>query len=348
MVNVYDADIQITMRGVSDPVGLPYTVNPFELVDREALIELREGPTGEQGPQGDPAWPWQWQGDIANFTTLQALGLGTGDARKAWRVVDEEAIYLWTGLEFIRFLNAFGAAGRQGPPNVLTGAAAAGAVGSSAAAALTGTAPNQQLEITIPRGTTGAVGDPGVAGNISDAADVVAPTDSRSDAVLSWDDTADLWEPVPNPKLGGPWAIASGQFAAGSNLSAPSKTIATLTVPAQPIAWRPIILAGNITLRVHVASFDDTRVIVEVRLGSIDGPVIGFGFALGASNEAFIQLASRWELALDPDSDHATVAPNQTATLYVIVKRVSGVKNYTVVNQGAQMIVMAQALRNQP
>ncbi|MBF6096434.1 hypothetical protein IU502_29570, partial [Nocardia cyriacigeorgica] len=48
---VFDADIQITMRGVSDPIGLPYTVNPVELVDREALVELREGPAGPEGPQ---------------------------------------------------------------------------------------------------------------------------------------------------------------------------------------------------------------------------------------------------------------------------------------------------------
>ncbi|WP_280186656.1 hypothetical protein, partial [Nocardia gipuzkoensis] len=49
---VYEADIRVTMRGVDDPVGLPYTVNPVELYDREALVELREGPPGGRGPRG--------------------------------------------------------------------------------------------------------------------------------------------------------------------------------------------------------------------------------------------------------------------------------------------------------
>ncbi|MBF6459795.1 hypothetical protein IU433_12185 [Nocardia puris] len=346
MALVYDADIQVTMRGVSDPVGLPYTVHPAELIDRELLIEVREGPVGDRGPQGDPAWPWQWMGDAATFADLQALPLTTADARQAWRVIDENNLYLWTGAEWIRFLNAFQAPGRQGPATVLTGVANASSVGSSASATITGTAPNQVLTITAPRGDPGDAGDAGVAGAISDAVDVDI-TGARQDSVLAWDTVTSTWKTVPNPRLGGPWAIAGGQFGAGSNISG-DRTIATMNIPAQPVAWRPIIMSGSINIKVHANVLDDTRVNIEVRLGAVDGPLIGYGHALAATNNSMCQLVPRWEVAIGPDSAHATVAPNQTAAIYVVSKRASGPATYTITNQGAQLLVMAQPLKVQP
>ena len=347
MTEVYDADVTVTMRGVSDPVGLPYTVNPLELADRDALIEVREGPTGGPGPQGAPAWPWAWQGDAADFATLEALPLTTADARKAWRVVDENALYVWTGVDWVRFLDAFQTPGRQGPANVLTGVAVAGTVGSSAAAEITGTAPTQTLQITFPRGATGDQGDPGTAGAIADAADVADLTDARDGSILSWSTTDELWHPTPSPKLVGPWAIAGSQFAGASNVSAPERVVATMTIPAQPIAYRPIVMSGHLSVKVHVGSLDDTRIIVDIRLGSATGPIIGFGYPLSAPNSTDIVFCPRWEQAITPDSTHATVAANQTATIYVIITRVSGSKTYTVVNQGAQLVMMAQPLKDQ-
>src|SRR5690606_11665202 len=209
LMAVFDADIQITMRGVSDPIGLPYTVNPVELVDREALVELREGPAGPEGPRGDPAWPWTWMGDVPDFAALQGMGLGYGDARKAWRVVAENAVYSWTGQDWIRFEQAFQSPGRQGPANQPVGAAIAGPVGSTAAATITGTAPHPLRTLTLPRGITGEQGDPGQAGAINDAADVIAPDDSRQDSVLAWDADDSKWRGVPHPKLAGPWALGA-------------------------------------------------------------------------------------------------------------------------------------------
>ena len=347
MTQVYDSDVTVTMRGVSDPVGLPYTVNPLELAGRDALIEVREGPNGAVGPQGGPAWPWAWAGDVADFATLEALPLTTADARKAWRVVDENSIYVWTGVDWVRFLNAFLVPGRQGPANQLTGAAVTGTVGSSAAAAITGVAPNQQLQITFPRGATGDQGDPGTAGAIADAADVADLTDARDGSILSWDSTADLWRPAPHPKLVGPWSIAGSQFAAASNVSAVERTVATMTIPAQPVAYRPIVMSGQINMKVHVSALDDTRFIVDIRLGSATGTVIGFGYPLSAPNNTNVLLSPRWEQVITPASTHATVAANQTATIYVVIKRLSGSRTYTVVNQGAQLLMMGQSLEDQ-
>ncbi|MET7752301.1 MULTISPECIES: hypothetical protein [Actinomycetes] len=347
MTTVFDADVTVTMRGVPDLVGLPVTVNSFELVGREVLVQIRQGPPGNPGPQGGPSYMFTWQGDAATFADLAALDLDTTDARKAWRAVDENALYLWTGMEWIRSINAFGALGKQGPPTTLTGTGIAGATGSSAAAALTGSAPNQALSITFPRGATGDQGDPGEAGAISDAADVGDLTSAKQDAVLEWNATASLWQPVPNPRLAGPWAIASGQFTAGSNLNTSPKTIATMTIPSQPVAWRPIVLSGSVGVLTHVASLGDTRVDIEVRMSAIDGPLIGYGGGLGAANNTQVQLYPRFDYPLTPGSTSAVVQPNQTITLYVLARRVVGTGNYTLDAGGAQLVIMAQPLEDQ-
>ena len=347
MTEIYDETISITMRSVDDPVGLPYTVHPFEVVDREALVELREGPPGESGPQGAPAWPWTWQGDVATAADLTALGLSTADARKAWRVVDENAIYYWTGMDWIRFAAAFQTPGPQGAPAVPTGVGHAGATGSSAAATITGAAPSQTLEITMPRGATGPTGDPGEAGKIADAQDVGDLSGARQGSVLAWDAAAGHWAPIPAPRLGGPWAIASSQFVGGSNISAATKTIATMTIPAQPIAWRPIILAGAITIQVHVSSVNEGHVEIEIRLGSPEGEIIGTGYGPGVANRAEVLFLPRWEHGVTPAGELGTVGPSETAVIYVIARKV-GSRNYSIVTTGAQLLVAAQPLREQP
>ncbi|WP_280410681.1 hypothetical protein [Nocardia asiatica] len=348
MTVVYEADVTVTMRGVDDPVGLPYTVHPVELAGREVLVEIRRGPQGERGPQGSASWPWDWQGDAATFAALQALGLGTADKRKAWRVVADNALYLWTGRDWIRFVSAFGSPGRQGAPNALTGVGVAGATGSSAAAEITSDAPGQTLAITMPRGATGDQGDPGEPGAISDAADVNA-AGAKQDSVLAWTAPPGEFRPIPPPRLLGPWAIASGQFSGGSQLNDSPHTVATMTIPAQPIAWRPIVMSGSLAMLTHVSAIGETRVDVEIRLGAIDGALIGYGVGLGAANQYQVNFFPRYEYPAAPNTTtFGVVQPNQTATLYILARRVLGTRLYTIVNGGAQLIIMGQPLREQP
>ncbi|MEV0294538.1 hypothetical protein [Nocardia sp. NPDC050710] len=336
---VYDDDVMITMRGVADSVGLPYTVNPFELVDREAVVELREGPPGVPGPEGEAAWPWLWQGDIANAAALFALAPGMADARKAWRVVAENAVYYWTGIEFIAFDSAFRAIGRRGAPNQLTGAGVAGATGSAAAAQISATTPGQHLQITFPRGETGDAGDPGAAGRIQDAADVLIdeahPLDQSH--VLSWDTAAGKFRPVPNPRPRGPWVIGEKQFTGGSNLRDPSKVVAALTIPAQPTAWRPLV-EGSVVAQ----SASPTRCDVEVRIGGTNGDLVGYGWGHWVFRLAHVLVSSGFQYPMQPGATIGVVPANQTVTLYVIVKRVEGDGSYNIHTNYSLLSVRAQ------
>ncbi|MCP9622550.1 hypothetical protein FOH10_34360 [Nocardia otitidiscaviarum] len=339
---VYDDDVMITMRGIADSVGLPHTVNPIEHVDREMLVELRQGPTGPVGPDGAPAWPWEWQGDVDDFTALQTLRLTTADARKAWRVVAENAVYYWTGLEFIAFDQAFGKPGARGRTNRLTGSAVAGPVGSAATARLTGIAPEQHLEITFPRGETGPVGEPGAAGRIQDAADVSIDVEHPlgQDYVLSWNADLGKFQPVPSPRLNGPWAIGQGQINGGTSLTDATKTIAAITIPSQPMSWRPVV-EGWISIGTDKGQ-PTTRCDIEVRIGSPEGELVARGHGSSSPIFALALIAPEADYPLTPDSAIGVVPANQTVTLYVSVRRTLGTGRYSVRTSDAQVIVYAQ------
>lgn len=335
---VFDEDVNVTMRGVSDSVGLPYTVNSVSLVDREALIELREGPPGPTGSAGAPAWPWQWQGDVTDPAALADMKPAIEDAGKAWRVISENSVYLWTGMEFVAFRNAFGTTGYRGEPNMLTGTGVALPPGSNATAQLLGEAPNQRLEIGFPRGADGAAGDPGAPGRISDAADVrIGDEDGLGrEHVLAWDSADEVFRPMPSPRVGGPWAIAGRQFTGGSNLNQPTQVLAAITIPSQPTDWRPMV-QGSVRL-----SGNNARCDLEVRIGSPDGPMVGFGFGRASTNDQQVLIGPKFEYPIAPGSTIGVVPMNQTTTMYVVVRRVSGTGTYTVRNDGAQLIVHAQ------
>ncbi|WP_278266201.1 hypothetical protein [Nocardia sp. AG03] len=340
---VFDDDIMITMRAVADSVGLPYTVNPVELVDREAVIELREGPAGPPGPEGDRAWPWDWQGDIADVDALRALDLTTADARKAWRVVSDNAVYYWTGLEFIAFGNAFGKRGHRGPVTRMTGAGVAGPTGSAASAQIVGDAPEQHLEITFPRGEIGDPGEPGGIGRIQDSADVLVDADHflGQNFVLSWDAASQKFTPAPSPRLMGPWAIGQGQFNGGSNLDDAHRVLASITIPAQPMAWQPVV--EGIVGVASKPTDQSTACHIEVRLGDPkEGDLVGLGVGSPATTFPVAMVAPAFAQPTSPEQPLAVVPANRTVTLYVIVRRAYGTGRYTVGSHGAQIIVYAR------
>ena len=84
--------------------------------------------------------------------------LESGDV--ASRIVSYNTVFSNQGAE-----GPVGPQGPNGPSNVLNiGTVATGAAGSNASATITGTSPSQTLNLTVPRGNTGAVGPQGPAG----------------------------------------------------------------------------------------------------------------------------------------------------------------------------------------
>lgn len=345
MSTVYDHDVQITMTGIIEDETLPCTVNTLEIIDDEGRLEIRSGPKGLTGPQGDPSYGIIFQGAIADQPTLDAVTVTFADKGKAWWVVASNEIRLWNGRMWIPFRLAMHNTGHQGPPNVLTGAAVTGATGSSASAALTGTSPNQVLTLTVPQGIAGANGDPGVAGRIQDASDVDTTTQSLGDnMVLQWNATESMFVPAGSPTWRGPWTIPGSKFAAASNASDAPRTIASMTVPAQPFPWRPYIY-GRLPMQCHVQAVGDSRVDVEIRAGSEDGTLMAWGMGFPSANWIWTRIEPKYEQVMSPASTAVGVIPaGQTSTFYVRLIRAVGTDNYSTVTDIAFLTVYAMPL----
>ena len=348
MTTVFNDSVEIMMKTVADPSGLPYSVNAMELLGNLAVLEVKEGPPGTQGDEGSPSWPWVWQGDVPNvavLTALEAAGLGPEEAGYAWHIVDQNRIRIWTGSEWVSFYNAFRQPGREGPANVLDATAVNGGVGSNAAATLTGSAPNQVLNITWPQGVAGDVGNPGLAGDIRDAPDFDADADLFQDMVLIWDTAKAKYVPGPNPAWGGPWALGSSQFNAGSNINTIPKTLATLTVPGQGSPWRPYV-SGGVSLQSHVRTLGQSRIDIEIRMGSADGQLVGYGVGFASANWLVSRLFPKFDAPLFPGSEVGVVPANVTTTFYVVTARPFGSANYSINTDAAQLIVYATPVYN--
>lgn len=345
MTTVYDRNVQITMAGIVEEDILPCTVNAFEIYDDDGRIEIRSGPAGPQGPQGDPSYAWTFMGAIADLTALGAITLTSADKGKAWWVTDINEIRYWDGRIWIPFEDAMGATGHPGPPNVLTGVATTGTTGSSAAATLTGASPNQILTITVPKGATGPQGDDGVPGRIQDAVDVDTTTQALGqDMVLQWNATLSKFVPAASPTWRGPWTIGGTKFAAATNNGDAPRTIASMTVPAQPVAWRPYV-TGQLPCQSHVASVGASRIDVEVRLGAEDGPLVGYSRGFPTANYIWQKILPCFDQVVSPATTSiGTVAAGLTATFYIRLIRPSGSANYSTVTDAACCTVYAMPL----
>lgn len=344
MTTVGEYNASVIMRGVDDGVGLENTVNSFQVTPREGLLELRAGNPGETGPEGPAAYPWKWRGDVADQAALEALRptLGIVHRGYAYRVVSANSVMYWDGESFYPFLNAFGAEGPQGAVTTLTiGTVTTLPQGSSATATITGTPPNQVLNLGIPRGGQGAPGDPGQPGPIRTAADYDNTTAPMQDSVPAWNPASSKWRPLPYPAWRGPWGIAESAFPSASNASTAPVTLATITIPAQPMAWRPYV-QGGFLMRCH-GTAGATRTDVEVRLGSAGGQVVGLGVGLPQDMWAYAQIKPYFGInAQNPASNTGVVAANTTTTLYVIITRPLGSGAFSYLNQFAELTVWAQ------
>ncbi len=349
-VGEYLANVHI--RGVDDGVGMPNAVNSFQITPTDGMIELRAGNPGPAGPEGPAAWPVRWRGDVADMVALNAIRPTLGLAHKgySYRVVGPpgdplaNAMMYWDGETFYPFLDAFGSAGPQGAPNSLTvGTVTTLAEGASATFSITGSSPNQVVNAGLPRGPQGEQGDPGGPGPIMAAPDVDNTVTLGQDFGLLWDAASSKFIPKPYPGIRGPWGLGESGFSTGSNVAASSSTIGQITIPPQSAAWRPRI-EGGVSTQCHVQSVGESRVDVEVRIGSATGQIVAIGFGFPSANwwrSAFIPYFAS---AMTPDSAVGVVPANTTTTLFVVINRNLGTRNYSWTNSAANMMVYAQTV----
>ena len=356
MSTVAEYFAQTRIRGINEGIAAAGVVQSFAGVPADGTLELPVGATGADGGQGPAAPVFRWEGDIADPTALAALApdLGAAQAGKAWRVVSTDTLMYWNGSGFAAFPEAFGAPGPDGAPNVLSiGTVTTGAAGSNLIVSVTGSPPTQTINLTIPRGVQGIQGPPGRPGPIRGASDYQESSTPIAGAVPMWDASASKWKPVAAPGWRGPWTMnettawdgGSAFAAGGTSISTSPYTIAILNVPAQDVAWRPMVFGG-----VQIKAPDiNTRIDIEARIGSAAGQVVSVGTGVRDAVWNFNQMRPQYQTSvLAPSSSTGTIAAGAAAAIYLVLSRNLGSANYGYAREFAHATVWAVPVTGAP
>lgn len=176
-------DTYIMSAAGTDPFGQSYVIgdaytyvggqNPYQYV---GAIQGPKGDTGDEGPVG----PKGDTGDtgpqgIQGIQGIQGVKGDKGDTGDVGPKGDQ-------GIQGIQGVKGDkGDTGNTGPtgpaPNLTIGTTTTGAAGSSASATITGTNPNYTLNLSIPKGDTGATG---ATPTLSTASQIRAGTDNTT------------------------------------------------------------------------------------------------------------------------------------------------------------------------
>ncbi|MGW6698866.1 hypothetical protein [Nocardia sp. NPDC055049] len=331
---------QTQIRGINEGIGEPSVVQSFGGTPRNGTLELPTGSPGATGPQGPPAHRFRWEGDISDPTALAALSetLGPAHAGRAWRVESTNTLMYWNGASFDSFAEAFGGHGPTGELNELAiGTVTTGAVGSDLEITITGTPPNQTLNIVVPRGVAGVQGPIGSPGPLREATDYDDTTPPVNGAVPLWSSATSKWTPTPWPGWRGPWTVhedqawdgAAGFAATQSGVSTTPNTVCNINIPAQDVAWRPLVFGG-----IFLRPADGTRMDVEARITNASGQVVGYGPGTQFALDSFTELYPQFNTAsMTPASSVGVIAAGVPAVIAIVLRRNFGSGTY-IYNRG--------------
>ncbi len=349
---------QTQIRGINEGIGQAGVVQSFNGTPKDGTLELPTGSPGPAGPQGPPAHRFRWEGDIADPTALAALAetLGPAHAGKAWRVETTNTLMYWNGASFDTFPEAFGGHGPTGEVNTLTiGTVTTGAVGADLEVEITGTPPNQVLNVTVPRGVQGVKGPLGSPGPLREATDYDDTTPPVNGAVPLWNPTTSKWTPTPYPGWRGPWTAfegatwdgGAGFIASQTGVSTSPNTICTVNIPAQDVAWRPLVFGGAL---VRVAATDATvRVDIEARITNASGQIVGYGPGTSFNLESVAQIRPQYNTAsMTPASTVGVIDAGVPAVIAIVLRRNLGSGNYNYSRTGAHATVFAVPVTGAP
>ena len=221
------------------------TLNPPPAGDDGREIELQTTATHVQ---------WRYVGDAA-WTDLVSLAAITGDDGLSVELQTTATHIQWrlVGGTWANLIALSALVGPAGPPNALAiGAVTTGAPGSAAAASITGTAPSQVLNLTIPTGATGAVsaweyyaaGRPDIVGTLDPAALAWRNAAPSGSTFYSTDGTQGAWV---WRKRGATWVCVEGDT--GWRKLVTWDAAGTITYGTLPAGIEPSGYAGGIEVR---------------------------------------------------------------------------------------------------
>lgn len=299
----------------------------FEVTPEDGLVELPRGRRGERGEKGDPANPVLWGPSVQSQDDLPTT-YTERDANTVHPCYPERAIYVWSGNGWLVYNDWIGTQGETGAtPQILIGRVEEGTTPQVNLAAES-TLERPILNFVLPEGRPGPMGEQGPVGPAASIVDSVDYDQGKTPTVgdsLTWD--GENWGPSKVVAPVGPFTLPASQFTQanvplGSFGSQRVVVLGELNIPALPFAWRPVIAAGNVEVSTSLGVWVD----IEVRLGSVSGPMIGVATGIPAQRlQDFSRIYPYYESAVTPSSTHASVEANSAATIVVLARRTAGV-----------------------
>ncbi|MCE5291594.1 MAG: hypothetical protein LLG14_20475 [Nocardiaceae bacterium] len=331
----------VSMYMVEGDNGLPMLRCEFDILPSDTAISLPQGPDGDSGPDGEPGPPMSFRDFITSDAVLPSIAatLGARDVGATWANEVNSNIHYWTGTSWLTLDGALSVAGPAGPASNLTlGTVTSSAPDGYAAVTVTGTPPNQLVNVTLPRGVTGPTGPQGPAGAIASSTDYDGSTPAVDGDVIYWDATANKFKPraLPRPGAGtnGVFSIVNASFST-STISGGSGTVATINIPNTiPYDYR-ILGFGCFKVNASGGS-DQIRATVQTAGGQVVAQAVR---AIGSGTRP-VTLVPYSSTALTTGST-AGVLPKLTAqTMSVVLTRDSGSSSYNVVSDSNVNSVM--------
>src|SRR5690606_38349314 len=112
-----------------------------------------------------------------------------------------------------------------------------------------------------------------------------------------------------------------GFAATVSDVSTNPKTVAIVNIPAQDVAWRPMVL-GGVKVRGGAGS-PSTRMDLEACIGSAAGQVVAVGGGLSAEAWWWNQLIPQYQTsALTPASSVGVIAAGVATSIHLVLRRI--------------------------
>ncbi|MGW6423519.1 hypothetical protein ACWF82_12650 [Nocardia sp. NPDC055053] len=208
----------------------------------------------------------------------------------------------------------------------------------------TGTGADQQLHSTAAAGLPGPVGPAGASGTITMAEDYETTTGPSHGGVFAYDRVTRRFRSASAPLGTGPWAWYQEDFPTEIVAAVSRIDVATVSIPAQPFAWRPLVYGHALVYSVNNGA---QTAELTVRLNNSQGALVATTPA-GSGGWMYLPAAPCFRdgtttRALSPSADYAEVPAGQPVELVVAVDRIgTGTANIGFRSDRCSLVVFAE------
>ncbi|MFJ4656134.1 hypothetical protein ACIP5Y_33100 [Nocardia sp. NPDC088792] len=335
----------LTVARQPDVDGVPVLNARISVSDEVAGLALPKGPAGPQGQRGRPRTTFRKMGEIPT-AAARPTGLGAEDRGKWWHRLDTNGMDVWTGAAWQHSPDAVGPKGPVATANTITVTETRKDPSyTQAAVEFTGTGA-QQLTVTVPAGYRGSAGPAGASGPITSSPDYDQDSAPIPGGVFAYHRASQKFRAQPLPVGVGPWGWFQDDFAADQEAAVPQLIAGTVSIPAQPFSWRPVVY-GHLCIKSDANGSQFARTMV--RLHHSQGQVVAA--SVGGSGVYFYQPIiptyrdEQTTKTLSPSSAFAVVPSGQPANIVLAAERFgNGEGAIGFKRANASLIVYAQPI----